>query len=57
MSRPETGAYIVLTIAAAGIGAMGLIAALAALLDFLDAMTLSVGVAIPLAALVSRKGK
>jgi hypothetical protein len=55
MSRHETGAYIVLTVAAAGVGALGLIAALAALLDFLDAMTLSVGVTIPLAALATRR--
>lgn len=53
----ETAAYVVLTLAAAGIGALGLIAALAALLDFLDALTLSVGVSVPLAAVAARRSR
>lgn len=51
----DTAAYVVLTLAAAGVGALGLIAALAALLEFLDALTLSVGVSVPLAALAARR--
>lgn len=53
----ETAAYIVLTLAAAGIGALGLIATLAALLELLDALTLSVGVSVPLAALAARRSR
>lgn len=57
LHRHEVGAYIVLTIAAAGIGGLGLVAMLAALLQFLDALTLSVGVSVPLAALATRRTK
>lgn len=57
MQRHEVGAYVVLTLAAAGVGSLGLIAALVALLDVLNALTLSVGVSVPLAALVARRTK
>ncbi|MCI0387047.1 hypothetical protein [Streptomyces sp. CNQ085] len=55
MQRHEAGAYVVLTLAAAGVGALGLVALLAALLDFLNSLTLAVSVSIPLAALATRR--
>jgi hypothetical protein len=57
LRHPKTAAYVVLTLAAAGIGALGLIAALAALLELLDALSIGLGVSIPLAALATRRTK
>lgn len=55
MQRHEAGAYVVLTLAAAGVGALGLVALLVALLDFLNSLTLAVSVSIPLAAFAARR--
>lgn len=59
LQRHEAGAYIVLTLAAAGIGGMGLVAALAALLNMLDSLSPAVGISvtIPAAALLRKGGR
>ncbi|MEW2223446.1 hypothetical protein AB0939_29830 [Streptomyces sp. NPDC006990] len=57
IQRHEAGAYIVLTLAAAGVGGMGLIAMLAALLDFLDQLSPAFGISVTIpAAAILRKG-
>ena len=53
----ETAAYIVLTMAAAGVGALGLVALLAALLSFINSLSLVVSVSIPLAAVAARRSR